>query len=47
MSDENAGQFINFPGAKYLKDPKDKKDKKKNKESLIKYYKRIIKELTD
>jgi len=47
MSDENIGQSINFPGAKYLKKPNDKKDKKKNKEGLIKYYKRIIKELTD
>jgi hypothetical protein len=43
VSDENIGEKIGFPNAKYLKDPKKKKEKK---ESLLKYYKRKIKELT-
>lgn len=43
MSDENIGEKIGFPNAKYLKDPEKKK---KKKESLLKYYKRKIKELT-
>lgn len=43
MRSGNVGQQINFPGAKYLKDPK----KKKKKESLKKYLKRKLKELTE